>query len=794
MNRFYIFIFIIFCFFQGYAQNGSITGKVVNAENNEPLPFVNIIIEGTTIGSTSDLDGRFIFKGLKPGYVKLIASSIGFEKAITTEFLVSNAKSANIEIQMSATTINLSAIEVTSAAFERKEESPLSMRTLGIQEIEKSPGGNRDISKVIQAFPGVASTPSFRNDVIVRGGGASENKFFLDDVEIPNLNHFATQGASGGPAGMINTDFLREVEFYSGSFPANRGNALSSIVDMKLIDGNKDRLNVKLTLGASDYGLTMDGPMGKKSTFLISARRSYLGFLFSILELPFLPTYNDFQIKSRISLSKKDQLTIIGLGAIDNFKLNLKANETDAQKYILNYIPVNEQWNYAVGVVYKHFRKHSYDTWVLSRNMLNNRSYKYSNNDDSSPENLLLKYTSNEIENKLRYENTIRNAGIKLVYGAGVEYARYTNSTYQKVFLANEAIILDYNTNIDLFKWNVFVQASKGFFMNKLNVSVGARADANSYNPEMANMINQLSPRIAASYLFSKGWSVNMSTARYTQQPPYTSLGYRNAQGDLINKLNGIRYITADHAVLGIGYTNDKTFQCSVEGFYKSYRHYPFSVTDSISLASKGADFTTFGDEEVTSTSKGHAYGGEVLLRIKNLKGFYGLVSYTFVRSLFTGKTDEYIPSAWDNQHLFNLIVSKNFKRYWTVGLKWKFLGGGPYTPYDLGLTSLKQAWDLRGRAYPDYSLFNTQRLKSYHQLDLRIDKEFYFKRWSLNIYADIQNLYNSKAEGPDNYVLATDADGTPLTDPGDPSKYILKAIPNQTGSILPTLGIIIQF
>jgi hypothetical protein len=790
----YILIILLFSSYSIQAQTGSIEGKVINAKNNEPLAFVNIIIDGTTTGSVSDLDGHYSFKGLKPGYYKLVASSIGFEKAVTSEFLVSNNKSAYIDIPMTETVINLKEVEVTTAAFERKEESPLSMRELGIQDIEKNPGGNRDISKVIQSLPGVVSTPAFRNDVIVRGGGASENKFFLDDVEIPNLNHFATQGASGGPVGMINTDFLREVNFYSGSFPANRGNALSSIVDMKLIDGNKDRLNFKLTLGASDYGLTMDGPLGKKTTFLISARRSYLKLLFSALQLPFLPTYNDFQLKTKIELSKKDQLSIIGLGAIDQFKLNLKADKTDQQKYILYYIPVTNQWNYALGVVYKHFRQNSYDTWVVSRNMLNNRSYKYKNNDDSNEGNLLQDYVSDEIENKIRFENTSRRQGLKLTWGAGAEYARYTNKTYQKIFLQSSERIIDYQSSLDLYKWNLFIQASKGFFKERLLVTLGARADGNSYNKEMSDMIRQLSPRLSVSWMFNENWSINMNTGRYTQQPAYTTLGYRDNNGTLVNKENGLRYITADHAVLGFGYTDNKHIQLTVEGFYKSYRHYPFSLTDSISLASKGTDFGTVGDEAVSSTSKGHSYGAELLFRIKMLKGFNVLISYTWVRSMFTGRDNTYAPSAWDNRNLVNLTFSKNFKRNWYVGLKWKYLGGAPYTPWDLEQSSLIAAWDVRGRTFPDYALFNTGRLKSYHQLDIRGDKEWYFKKWSLNLYVDIQNVYNSKATGPDNYIVATDENGQPLINTTDPSRYVLKAIPNSIGNILPTLGIILQF
>ena len=202
----------------------------------------------------------------------------------------------------------------------------------------------------------MASTPAFRNDVIVRGGGPNENRFYIDNVEIPYLNHFSTQGASGGPVGIINVDFVQSVDFLSGAFPASKGNALSSILNFTFIDGNKDKMKYRATVGASDLGLTLDGPAGEKGTLLMSVRRSYLQFLFSALKLPFLPTYTDFQIKYKIRLDPKNELTIIGLGAKDDFSLNLKANETELQRYILDYIPVQEQYSYIAGFVFKHYR------------------------------------------------------------------------------------------------------------------------------------------------------------------------------------------------------------------------------------------------------------------------------------------------------------------------------------------------------------------------------------------------------------------------------------------------------
>src|SRR4030042_6614212 len=378
-----IILFILFSPSRIFSQEegrGFIEGRIFNASTNEPVPFANIVIWGTNIGSVSDLDGRFIFTGIKPGYVELRATSVGFKQYVSEPILVTNANKVNIEIPLEETVIAIDEITVKVSLFRKKEESPVSLRRISIEEIDKNPGGNRDISKVIQSYPGVGSTVSFRNDLIVRGGGAGENRFYLDGVEIPNLNHFATQGASGGPVGILNVDFIREVNFYSGAFPANRGNALSSVLEFSQIDGNNDKLKFKGSVAAPALALSLDGPINESTTFIASVRRSYLQFLFTVLELPFLPTYNDFQFKVKSRINEKNEIIVLGLGSFDVSKLNLKANKTEDQRYILSYLPVNEQWSYTFGLVYKHFYKNGFDTWVLSRNHLNNGAYKYYNN------------------------------------------------------------------------------------------------------------------------------------------------------------------------------------------------------------------------------------------------------------------------------------------------------------------------------------------------------------------------------------------------------------------------------
>jgi len=778
------------------AQTGSIKGRVFNHKNNEPVPFVNIIIDGRPgQGATSDMDGIYLIKNVTPGYARLVATSVGFKRFTSVDFLVTNNKTSDLDIGLDELVVTLEQVTIRPSVVERDEETPVSLQKLTIQEIERSPGANRDISKVIQTLPGVASFPSFRNDVIVRGGGPSENRFYLDGVEIPYLNHFSTQGSSGGPVGIINVDLIREVQLYTSAFPTTRGNALSSVMDLRQVDGNREKFGGRLTLGSSDLALTLNGPITKNSSLILSVRRSYLQLLFSALKLPFLPTYNDYQVKYKIDLNKRNQLSVISIGALDKNKLNTGIKNPDEfQRYVLQALPVNNQWSYTFGIVYRHFRPKGYDTFVLSRNMLNNDQIKYTNNVEV-PDSLIFDYTSQETENKLRYEGFTDLVKWKFTYGAGIEYAWYTNKTYQKVFVGNQLRTIDYDSKITMWKWNLFAQVNRAFLNDRLVFNLGIRMDANNYSDQMNNLLRQFSPRFSASYAFVPDkFFLSFNTGRYYQLPAYTSLGFRSNNGTLVNDSLGIRYIPADHVVLGLEWLPKTNAKISLEGFYKHYRDYPFSIRDSVALASKGTEFGAVGDEPLLPISKGRAYGFEVLLRNADLFKFNVILTYTFVRSEFTGYYGNYIPSAWDNRNLVNVTVGRKFKRNWEIGARWRFAGGQPYTPWDMDKSSLVEAWDAQGRGYLNYSAFNTLRLRSFNQLDLRIDKGFYFKKWSLMFYLDIQNVLNFKAQQPD-LLVNTQEDGSVvkyIDDQGN-ERYQLRTIPNKAGTILPAIGIMVD-
>jgi hypothetical protein len=782
------------------AQQGAIEGRVFNKVNNEPIPFANVVIQGTSTGVAADAEGKFRFQNLTPGQYNLEASFVGFRKAVVFEVQVTNARTTFVDFALEEEVRNLDEVTiVASNTFIKTEESPLSLRTIGTTEIKRTPGGNRDISRTVRSLPGVASTPSFRNDIIIRGGAPSENTFYLDGIPIPVINHFQTQGSSGGPVGIINVDLLKEVSFYSGAFPANRNNTLSSVFDFQLKEGRNDKWTANAIVGATDLGATFEGPVSKKSSLVFSARRSYLQFLFELFNLPFLPVYNDFQFKYKYKINDKNHLTVLGIGAIDNFSLNLDAPdkisdpaEKEEAEYILNALPVSEQWNYTVGIRYDHFRENATTSLFLSRNTLNNSAIKYRNNDESDPANLVQDYNSLEEEIRFRVEDYIIAGTWKFNYGVNYDHARVATDDYNKIVTQEGAVVRDFSTTLSFNRFGVFGQVSNTF--DRLTLSAGLRTDAADYSSSMKNPIDQISPRLSASYALSDKLSLNANTGIYYQLPAYTVLAFKNSvTGELENQKRGLDYIRSKHVVMGLEYVLKNNARVTLESFYKHYDQYPFLLEDSIALANLGADFGIIGNAPAKSTGVGRSYGLEFLWQQKLYKGFYGLLAYTFVRSEFQDKDQKYVASSWDNRHLVSLTGGKRFARNWELGIRWLFTGGSPYTPFNVQQTVQMNNWNVRPYGVPDYDRLNSRRISAFHQLDIRIDKKYYFKKWSLNLYLDVQNAYNHQTVFQDDIDVVKDGNGNPVEDPANPGSYIPKFIQNTYGQVLPTVGIIVE-
>ena len=767
-----------------------VKGTVIDKSSRQPLEFINVMIVGLNKGGVTNAEGKFSIGQVPPGIYRLQASAIGYKTVTTPEYILST-RDLHIQIEMEENQTELEGVTVTASPFRRDIESPVSLRIIGLQEIEKSPGANRDISRIVQSYPGVAFSPiGYRNDLIVRGGSPSENRFYLDGVEIPNINHFSTQGASGGPVGILNADLIREVNFYTGAFPTDKGNALSSVLDFKLRDGDMERNSLKATLGASEVSLASNGHLGKKTSYLVSVRQSYLQFLFDMLGLPFLPTFTDAQFKLKTRFDARNELTVLGLGGIDKMKLNTKADDED-NEYILSYLPKIQQETFTLGAVYRHYAGAHVQSVVASHSYLNNRNTKYQQNDESDPEHLMLRLRSTEQNTQLRLENSSSFRNWKVTVGTSLDYSQYSNTTFQKIY-TDRAQTFDYHTYLGIMRWGLFGTVNYTSIDERFTASLGLRADANNYSAAMKDLSDQLSPRLSLSYQLTEHWSLSGNAGLYYQLPPYTALGFKNNNGLYANKY-ALRYMQVSQGSVGLNWRKGDTFEVSVEGFYKDYDKIPLSVADGIPLTCKGNDYGVIGNELLTSTAQGRSYGAELLLKWLVAKKLNLASSFTLFKSEYrTDKESEYIASAWDNRFIFNLRGTYNLPQHWSVGMKVSCIGGAPYTPYDADKSSLVTAWNAQGKPYYDYTRYNEERLPAFTQVDIRIDKTFYLKRCMLGFYIDLQNIAGSKLKQAD-VLMSTGVIKNPDA-PITEQRYVMKSLKQESGTLLPTLGITFEY
>jgi len=773
-----------------WAQGGEISGKVFDASSNEPLSFATVVLQNTSFGALSDEKGDFVIKGVNPGLYNIMCSFVGYQNFVKYEVEVTTSRAVNLQIGLQPA-LNGITLVIEGDRNRNKEESPISVRSIGANEIKRNPGGNRDLSKAIRSLPGVASIPSFRNDIII------------DGIEIPSINHFATQGAAGGPVGLLNVSFIEGVTLHTSGFPSKYENPLSGVLQFKQKSGNPDRFQGNFRLSASEAALTAEGPLGKKgsnTTYMVSARRSYLQLIFKLINLPFLPDYWDYQYKITHKAGKKDEFNFIGIGAIDNFSFRRPNNPTLEQLAILEQIPLNSQRTNTIGGSWRHSIDKGFWQLALSNSRLVNSADQFSDNEKPSDSTRILGYRSVEDETRLRWEWNKTVGAWQLQAGTTGTLVSYQNNTFQR----RTGYTADYTTESRFFRYGANFNLSRKLLKDRLFVSVGVRADGNTPMENGNEFWRTFSPRLGWSYRLTQQLSVNGSVGRFFKIPPYTILGYRE-NGLAVNR--STRYIRADHYVAGIEYQPKAATRITLEGFYKKYADYPVSLDKGISLANLGGDFGVLGNEKVVSTGKGRTYGVEFMYQQRLTKNFYGILSYTFYYSQFTGTDNRYIASAWDNRHLLSFTGGYKFPRNWELGLRFRYLGSAPYTPFNIS-QSLED-YPFINAGVPDYSKLNTQRLRAFHAADLRLDKKWNFRKWTLDLFLDIQNAYNSNNQAPPGFTLNRNADNSIATTTGlpyQPGKYqdpsvsnnrqdaIPAILPNDSGSLLPSIGFVVEF
>lgn len=769
------------------AQNsGQLSGRVVDRQTQLPIEGVTVLLENSLMGVATDSDGYFTINDVPTKTYNVTISHLGYQSQTIYNVIVKTFGTPPLQILLEESTNELDEVVILQSPFRTTIESPLSTQSFSAVEIETYPGGNNDITKVIQSMPGISpSIGGFRNDIIIRGGAPNESVYYLDGIEIPNINHFSTQGSAGGPVGMLNVSFIREVTLSSSAFGAAYDNPLSGVLSFEQREGNPNRFGGNFRLGASEAALTLEGPLFRKdkdkpakTTLLFSVRRSYLQFLFELIGLPIRPDYWDYQWKINHEIDPYNTLIFLGLGTVDDFSVKAPDEFDAAQQATIEQVPIIQQKTITVGLSWKRKYKNGNGNMItsVSTNRLQNIFSRYQDNTQKT--GTIFKNDSYEQETKIRYQTLHYLNKWKVVGGANFQYSDYANDT--RSLLYN----LDYKTGIDFIKYGFFAKGERKFFNDDLGISFGFRFDADTFS-QGSRLIDNFSPRLSLTYNLTEdqSWKINASVGRYFKMPTYTMLGFQNLNGNFVNK--SAKYTQSDHAVMGLEYSPGNAARITLEGFYKKYSQYPISLIDQVSLANKGGDFEVLGNEAITSNGSGKSYGMEVLYQQKLAKNFYGVFAYTYFHSQFTTSLGKYLPSVWDSRHLISFSGGYKLKRNWEISARWRFSGQTPYVPVDL---------DASLSAYPeiilDYNQLGNAKLDPFNLADIRFDKKWNFKRYSFNFYFEIQNFLAQAVPLPEEY-------GLNRTDNGElifPNALVRVDINENNNIPIPTFGLVFDF
>ena len=778
MNK-YLFYFLLVFHTSLYCQNiGSLTGTVIDSESGLPLEGATVIVDKSNFFAVTDQNGFFEIVDLPTTTYNITARFIGFKIQTKFNIIVKSAGNRSLDFVLSPMPNKLDEVILNESPFKTSIETPLSTQTFSAVEIETYPGGNNDITRVIQSLPGISpSVGGFRNDIIIRGGGPNETVYYIDGIEIPNINHFSTQGSSGGPVGLVNISFIKDVTLSTSSFGAEYDNALSGVLAFNQKDANKEKLVGNFRLGSSEAGLTIEGPINNKSSFILSLRRSYLQFIFKAFGFSFLPDYWDYQFKLNHEIDSNNSIKLIGIGSIDKLTVNEPDKFNFENQSVIEQIPLTNQNTETFGLIWRRIYKsmNGFFDLSISNNNLNNNFIRYKDNltkSDPTYSNI-----SRENETKLRFISNHNFNDLKFSFGFNLTSAKYTNNTKFNFY------DIDYVTDLNLIKYGFFVKSSKLIFNQRLGVSFGFRFDQDNFTSDN-NIFSNFSPRLSLSYSLSEdnNWKLNLSTGLYYKIPTYTALGFKDINDNFLN--TNMLYTKSNHYVFGIEYNTSYSSRFTIESFYKKYNNYPISVLDNISLANKGADFEVLGNEFLLSNGKGKSYGLEFLYQQKLQNNFYGIFSYTFFFSEFSNLDNIYLPSVWDNRHLISFTGGYKLKKNWEISSKLRYTGNTPYAPVDTTSSSF---------SYPeiifDYSQLGNYFLQSFTKLDFRVDKRWNFKSTSMNFYIDIENLLGNEIPIPPEYGLSRDEKQNIIM-PID----LIEVESDNRNSVIPSLGFVFYF
>jgi hypothetical protein len=671
--------------------------------------------------------------------------------------MVISSRQVIVNFELVQQTLSIDGVTVTSGFYENENSEPVSITSLGYEELRRSPGGFEDVLRGISILPGVAKQSAGRNDLVVRGGAPSENLYLLDGFVVPNINHFATQGATGGTNSYVDLDFVEKANFSTGGFSVKYGDKLSSTLDIKLRDGRKDKIGGKALISASQFGLNLEGPLSENDNFLFSIRRSYLDFIFNAFGFSFVPQYWDMLFKYNHNFKNNDKLSFLFVGAKDDINFNYNKREDFLNN---SRILANEQRQYTSGISYRHLFKNGFADFRIGRNYV---TYNASQKD--SLLNPIFLNKSVEATNNISTDVVLKTSKkSELNFGGNFDVIRSKNNilfpSQFRTSFGETLPLTNSNTDNYYYKSALYVLYSYTFF-NQLIFNSGLRGD---YFGAIKNGLT-VSPRFSLKWQYSPISSIALSTGIYRQSPSYIWLVYPGN--------DNLKPIKVNQYIFAFDYFLSPDIKTKVELFYKNYNYYPAStIRNYLVLSNSGAgfggsedDFSSLGLEPLASSGTGFSRGIEFSIQKKPAETpLFGIASLSYSQTKFTALDKIERNGQFDQTIILNLSAGYMLGNSWLFSAKFRFASGFPFTPYHAFGT----------RKVEEYL---SKRLPNSHSLDIRVDKIWTFNSLSLITYIDIQNIYNRKNVTGVRWDYVTNQE-----------------IEQKEFGILPTIGVSIEF
>jgi outer membrane cobalamin receptor len=710
------------------SNTGVINGKLLDKETQNPVAGASIQIIGTYLSTESDANGEFSFTGLKLETYQLKVSVLNYSPIIKSDLVVYASKPLDVVIQLIPMNITLETINVDANYFSKSSDVNISTMNLDFEEIRRAPGATEDISRMLQTAPGVSIGNDQRNDIIVRGGSPSENLLLIDGIEIPNINHFNTQGSTSGAIGFINVKFIQEANIFTGGFPSRFGDKSSGVVDIRFREGSRKKFYSDINLNVGGFGGIFEGPLfSEKGSYIVSVRRSYLELLKGAIQLSAVPNFWDINLKLNYDLSPSDKLSLIGFGSID--RIDFDGDKTDDldDPYGKAF---SHQNNYVAGFNYTKIFKKGYLQTTQSNSISDYDIVSYGQRQDTVQFNDKATEREHTLKTELNYQ---ANKIFNLNFTVGGKLANVKNNVFAKQDTTYAGYIrpdLIFDNTVSTYKLFGSFNLTSKFLNDNLVVNAGFRVDYFDY----INLKTYFSPRVGASYKLTPLTTINASYGIFYQAPAYLWL----ASNPINKNLNDIR---SEHFILGFEQLLSPDFKFTVEAYEKRYKDYPVATENpTFILIDGGSDFGPNLVGPAVSAGKGYVRGIDFSLHKKLTgNGFYGMLNYSYSYSNFTALVGGEKPGAYDPTNQITLIAGYQVADEWLVGFKIKYAGGKPYTPLDINLST------QFNRGIYATNDFNSARYPDYIRVDLRIDKKVNFKKASLVGYIEFQNLLNRK-------------------------------------------------